>query len=149
MLTDTVLKYYLEQDYNCAESLSRGANEYYGLGLNEEALLALGGFGGGCYSGRLCGACSGGVMAISSKYIHTRAHAEELACNRVTEFVEAFIETLGSDLCDELKKRYYDDSLECCKCIKTVKMAAGVLEEKMVKYMAEDEELAKIEKTAE
>lgn len=148
MLKETVLKYYLEQDYNCAESLSRGANEYYHLGLNEEALLALGGFGGGCYSGRLCGACAGSVAAISSKYIHTRAHAEELACSRVTEFVDAFIQTLGSDLCAELKKRYYDESLESCKCVKTVELAAGVLEEKMSKYMAQDEELAK-EKKAE
>ena len=143
MLKETVLKYYLEHDYNCAESLSRGANEYYGLGLNEEALLALGGFGGGCYSGRLCGACAGSVAAISSKYIHTRAHAEELACSRVTEFVGAFIETLGSDLCEELKKKYYNEELECCKCVKTVEMAAEVLEAKMAKYMAEDEELAK------
>lgn len=140
MLKDVVMKYYLDQDYNCAESLSRGANEYYGLGLSEEALLALGGFGGGCYSGRMCGACAGSVAAISSKYIHTRAHAEPLACNRVTEFVKAFRETLGSDLCDELKERYWDDSLEKCKCVKTVELAVQVLEKQMAKYMAEDEE---------
>lgn len=149
MLKETVMKYYLEQDYNCAESLSRGANEYYGLGLNEQALLALGGFGGGCYSGRLCGACAGGVAAISSKYIHTRAHAEELACSHVTEFVEAFIETLGSDICEELKKLYWNGEMESCKCVKTVELAAGVLEEKMEKYLAQDKELAKAEKPAE
>ena len=66
MLKDTVMKYYLEQDYNCAESIIRGANEYYGLGLDEKALLAFGGFGAGCYAGRLCGACAGGIAAVSS-----------------------------------------------------------------------------------
>ena len=108
MLRDTVMKYYLENDYNCAESLLRGANEYYGLGLDEKALLAIGGFGAGCYAGRLCGACAGSVAAVSSKYIHTRAHAEELARSRVEAFMKAFAETLGSDLCAELKERYWD-----------------------------------------
>lgn len=142
MLKETVLKYYLEQDYNCAESILRAANDCYGLNLNEEALLAIGGFGGGCCCGRLCGACAGGVAAISSKYIHTRAHAEKQACDRVKAFVSAFVETLGSDLCDELKKNYLDETRESGRCVKTVELAAQVLEAQMARYLAEDEALA-------
>ena len=139
MLKDTVMKYYLEQDYNCAESIIRGANEYYGLGLDEKALLAFGGFGAGCYAGRLCGACAGGIAAVSSKYIHTRAHAEELAQKRVEAFVKAFMEILGSDLCADLKEHYWDGALDRGRCRKTVELAAGVLEQKMEEYRAEDE----------
>ena len=144
-LKDSVLKFYLEQDYNCAESLSRGANEYYQLGLNEDALLALGGFGGGCYSGRMCGACSGSVAAISSKYIHTRAHAEDLACSRVNEFVNAFVELFGTEMCEEIKKVHYKEELGTCCCRETVEMAAELLDQKMSKFMAEDEAMAKAE----
>ena len=34
MLRETAKKYYLEQNYNCAESVLRAANEEYGLGLD-------------------------------------------------------------------------------------------------------------------
>ena len=134
MLKENVLKYYTELDYNCAESISRGANEYYGLGLSEEALRLLGGFGGGCCSGRLCGACAGGVAVISEKYILTRAHQEEAARDHVRDFMEAFIEVLGSDLCTELKERYWDDEGEAARCIRTVEMAADLLEQKITEY---------------
>lgn len=142
MLKETVLKYYLEQDYNCAESILRGANDCYGLNLSEEALRAVGGFGGGCCCGRMCGACAGDVAAISAKYIRTRAHAEKLACDRVKEFVNAFVETLGSDQCEALKKKYLDETLVIGRCVKTVELAAEVLEARMARYLAEDEALA-------
>lgn len=81
--------------------------------------------------------------------MHNRAHVEERARSRVKEFMDAFIETLGSDQCEELKNLYYDDSLEFCKCVKTVEMAAGVLEEKMAQYMAQDEALSMTEQARE
>ena len=134
MLKDVVRKYYTEQDFNCAESISRGANEYFALGLDESALRMLGGFGGGCCAGRLCGACAGSVAVLSSVFIQTRAHQEEAARDHVRDFMEAFIEVLGSDLCDELKKKYWDGERESAKCLLTVEKAADLLEEKIAQY---------------
>ena len=135
MLKEVALKYYLEQDMNCAESISRAANDVYRLGLDENAFHAIGGFGGGCCAGRLCGACAGGVIAIAGRYNQSRMHNEELARSRVGEFSEAFQATLKSDLCVALKDMYWDEET---KCRKTVEMAANLLEEKMTMYMAED-----------
>ena len=138
MLKDVIMKYYYEQDMNCAESMIRGANEYYGLGLDENAFHTLGGFGGGCCSGRFCGACTGGVATVSNLYIHTRAHAEDKARAHVKDFTEAFIERLGSDICAELKEKYMDYSLERSRCHVTVEKAAVLLEEMITKFREED-----------
>lgn len=40
-------RYYLEKDYNCAETILRAANEEYHLGLNEDSFRLVSGFGGG------------------------------------------------------------------------------------------------------
>lgn len=138
MLADEVLKYYFDKGCNCAESLLHGANDYYELGLGNDTFHAIGGFGGGCCSGRMCGACAGSVAAISAKYISTRAHAEPKACDRVAAFMRAFLETLGSDICSELKEMYWDHE-NGRRCVKTVTLAAGVLQKQMDQYIAEDE----------
>ena len=142
MLRDIALKYYLEQDYNCAESILRAANDKYSLGLSEETFHALGGFGGGCCSGRLCGACAAGVAAISAKYIKTRLHADETAKERVSLFMTDYIKSMGSDLCDELKKKYYDEKLESGRCRRTVELAADLLEVELEQFMSDDLETA-------
>ncbi len=134
MLKDVVLKYYTEQDFNCAESISRGANEYYDLGLSEEALHLLGGFGGGCCAGRLCGACAGGIAILSGMFISSRAHQEDEARAHIADFTKSFMETLGSDLCTELKEKYWDDGREAARCIVTVEKAADLLEQKITQY---------------
>lgn len=74
MLRETAKKYYLEQNYNCAESVLRAANEEYGLGLDEGALKLMAGFGGGMGCGGVCGALSGGIAALSKLRVSDRAH---------------------------------------------------------------------------
>ena len=138
MLRDKAMVYYLEQDYNCAESIIRAANDKYGLGLNEAAFHAFGGFGGGCCAGRLCGTCAAGIAAVSAKYIHTRLHAEEQAKQRIERFMKAYIKAMGSDLCDELKKKYWKEEYEHARCRRTVELAADFLELEMEQFMTED-----------
>lgn len=49
--------------YNCAQSVLAAMGEY--TGLDEKTALALSaGFGGGLRSGEVCGAISGGLMAL-------------------------------------------------------------------------------------
>lgn len=128
MMKEAAWKYYIDQDMNCAESISRAANEVFGLGLDEAALHAVAGFGAGCYAGRLCGACAGGVAAMSVSHIRTRARTEPESCQKVGEFTRAFIEVNGSDLCCDLKEKNWDGDRRCWK---VVERAAEILEKKM------------------
>ena len=69
MLEQIAEKYY-KQGYNCAESVLRAGNEYYQLGLDENAIHAFAGFGGGLHCGDVCGALTGAIGALSAKYVH-------------------------------------------------------------------------------
>ena len=137
-LKETTLKYYCDMNMNCAEATVHGANEYYGLGLTEDAMLMMGAFGGGLCNGRLCGACAGLGAALSKMFLDGPAHADEAARKHFKEFSEAFIETFGSDLCCEVRPKYWDDTVSAHKCHRTVALACDILEEKMAKFKAEE-----------
>ena len=61
MLKDLVGKYYLDQNYNCAESVLRAGNEYYDLGLHDRDMIVVAAYGGGIQSGNTCGAVLAGA----------------------------------------------------------------------------------------
>ncbi len=69
MLKDVAMKYYKEQNYNCAETILRAGNEYYGLELHDRDMILVGGFGGGIQSGNTCGAVLSAVSILSMKYV--------------------------------------------------------------------------------
>ena len=54
-LEATVKKYYEVSYYNCSETIIHAGNEYYQLGLQEEDMKMLAGFGSGMYCGTTCG----------------------------------------------------------------------------------------------
>ena len=54
MLKDVIGKYYFEGNYNCAETIIRAGNDYYGLGLHEEDMKMLGVYGAGIQCGNTC-----------------------------------------------------------------------------------------------
>ncbi len=64
MLRDNVKKYYLEQDYNCAETILRCIDEEYGIGLTEDDFKLVSAFGGGMGCGSSCGALCGAMAAL-------------------------------------------------------------------------------------
>ncbi len=49
MLKDIFEKYSYDQNYNCAETMIRAANEYYDLKLHDRDMIMLGGYGGGSF----------------------------------------------------------------------------------------------------
>ncbi len=59
MIRDFVETYYLEGDYNCAETLLLAANDAYALGLPEGAHRLVSAFGAGMGCERACGAVCG------------------------------------------------------------------------------------------
>uniref|UniRef100_UPI0032190515 C-GCAxxG-C-C family (seleno)protein n=1 Tax=Clostridium perfringens TaxID=1502 RepID=UPI0032190515 len=92
-------RYYLEKDYNCAETILRAANEEYHLGLNEDSFRLVSGFGGGMGCGGTCGALSSAMAVISMFLVEERAHATEGFKEKCANFCQTFERELGSTKC--------------------------------------------------
>ncbi|MBR0139926.1 MAG: C-GCAxxG-C-C family protein [Firmicutes bacterium] len=106
-------EYYLDENYNCAESTIRGLNDSLGLGLDDENMKLLAGFGGGMASGLACGVLCGCVGAIGKMMVTDKAHncpEEREACK---EFVALFAETFGDTNCSYLVEKYKRPDIRC------------------------------------
>ena len=129
MLRETAAKYYLEGDYNCAESVLLAANDEYGFGLDKEHCHYLvSAFGGGMGCGLLCGAIAGAMAALGQEAVNTRAHVTEgfkELCAGMAADMEA---ALGGVNCSVIKPALF---VEGRRCAETVRRAADVLEKKM------------------
>lgn len=121
--------YYLEKDYNCAETVLRVANEEYDLGLNEDSFRLVSGFGGGMGCGETCGALSSAMAVISMFLVEDRAHATEGFKEKCAEFCQSFERELGSTKCSVLKDKYTEEG---SRCLKTVELSYSLLENFLV-----------------
>ena len=96
---------YHDMGFNCAQSVLSCVKEY--TGLDEKTSLAVaGGFGGGCRCGEICGAVTGGIMALSlhCPYVDGRdlERKEEVAA--LSRYLTgAFRDEFGALRCDEIK----------------------------------------------
>lgn len=122
-------EYYIEKDYNCAETVLRAANEEYCLGLDENACRLVGGFGGGMGCGSSCGALCSGIAVLSQLLIGERAHTTDGFKEKCAEFCQQFTRRLGSTECSVLKEKYTEGTN---RCLRTIEMAYGLLEEFLV-----------------
>ncbi|MCF0150854.1 MAG: C-GCAxxG-C-C family protein [Firmicutes bacterium] len=127
----TAKNFYLEEDFNCCETTIRLANQKYDLGLTEENMRLLSGFGGGLMSGLACGVLCGGVAAISKKLVETRGHDTPALKPAVTGFVSDFEETLGHVNCKDLKVTYNHPEDKSVRCIACVEKGWEVLQKHM------------------
>ena len=126
-LKDCVLKAYdIKDNRSCSESLLAGANEYYGLNLDEKAFLASSAFGGGMYYDGVCGVISSSAAVLGMLYSTGRAHDSEVMKKTVKEVYTKFIDKLGVYTCPELKAKYKTDEKRCETMLAT---CADVLEE--------------------
>lgn len=124
-----IYKYFIETDHNCAESTLLAANEIYELGLSDEDVKLVSGFGAGMGCEGVCGALCGAMAALSKMKVEGRAHATPgfgpLCAGLVKKFEEA-TGNVGVN-CAQLKPIYRkDDGL---RCIKTVELAIQALDE--------------------
>lgn len=61
-------KYYLEENFNCAETILLLSIEEYDLQIKKDYVRLLKGFGGGMYKERTCGVVTGGIAVLSLLY---------------------------------------------------------------------------------
>ena len=124
------------EDYNCAEKIVRGANIAYDLGLSEDAMRMMGGFGGGMGLGEACGTVTGAVAVISGMLIKERAHATPELKAATQHFINQFRERMGDEIeCRNLRPKYRTKEAGCDKVIIAAaevldELANGLLEEK-------------------
>lgn len=129
MLKDIARKFYQDEDYNCSETLLHAANEYYGLGLQEKEMRMMAGFGGGLFTGNICGALSGAAAALSLMVTKDRAHKElDVVRPAMQRLQRNFRNAYGVDsvLCKDIKPVYNRTEK---KCWPTVEIASDVLEQ--------------------
>lgn len=125
MLRDRISAYYLDQDYNCAETVLHAINDEYGLEIPDEMFKLVGGFGGGMGCGNACGALCACIAAFGKLTIDERAHATPDFKERCSDLVQRFQEKLGDTACCELVLKY---KTEETRCLDTVLLTADLFE---------------------
>lgn len=137
MLKDLAGKYYLDQNYNCAESMLRAGNEYYDLGLHDRDMIVVAAYGGGIQSGNTCGAVLAGAGILSMKYVEQKSHDSKDIRPVVLKLIQQFNKTYGSVLCKDIKPQSFKPEY---RCQKTVETACDILEAVIADYEREKKE---------
>ena len=119
MLKDTAKKFYFD-NYNCAESVFLGANEYYSLGKEPSSSKMVGGFGGGVQTGNACGALLAAVSVLSLLCIDGKAHESGSLNLTVSALVSEFERKMESTLCREIRPRVFDPAVRCAVTVDAV-----------------------------
>ena len=120
MWNEEIRRYYLDRDYNCAETTLRVINERYGLGLTEDDFKLVSGFGGGFGCGITCGALCASMAALGKLAVAERAHATPGFRELCGRYAEAFREAMGHTDCAEIKKGFFrEDGTRCLLTVQT------------------------------
>ena len=135
MLKDIYEKYYYEQNYNCAETMIRAADEYYDLGLHDRDMIMLGGYGAGIQTGNTCGAILAAVSVLSIRYVEQKAHESGDIKPVTTMLIRKFNEKYGSILCKDIKPQSFEPEV---RCKKTIEAACDILESVIAGYEKEN-----------
>ncbi len=97
------------EGYNCAQSVLLACGAY--TGLDEKTAAALSApFGGGMRCGEMCGAVSGGLMALG---LGCGAAEKSAMAAMAKELSEEFRQSLGCLRCQDLKRA----GVSCDRCI--------------------------------
>jgi C_GCAxxG_C_C family probable redox protein len=129
MLKETAATYSLEKGCNCAESTLLAVNDEYGLGLGDEEIKLVSGFGGGLASGLACGALCGSLAALGRMLLNGRAHTDPDFRPLCAEYVAAFREAMGGTDCREIRDRWFVPGRGCVAAVeKNAELFASFVE---------------------
>ena len=113
LLERNVKHHYLENNYNCAETMIQACNDTFKLDLPAFAYRMLSGFGSGLYTGNICGALVGCTSALSLMMVETRAHDTEYLPYAQRLLVRNFRNLLGETQCARLKVVHHTKEQRC------------------------------------
>jgi len=138
---DKAVQDYFSKGCNCAQSVLAGCRA--GCGIDRElALRVAQGFGGGMFTGGVCGAVTGAYMVIGLKYANLTGQdlqAKSKAQAAVLEFNRRFMDAHGSLKCNDLlgvdystdegKRLAKERDLHKTVCVGLVRFAADAVEQ--------------------
>ena len=104
-----------EKGCNCCQSTLCTLSEY--TGIDEQTAVRLGcGFGGGMLTGNICGAVTGGMMAIGAACTRGTDPAGEKERGRglCAQLQERFQEKYGTLLCADILREHEHDLCDDC-----------------------------------
>lgn len=102
-----------DQDLNCAEKILSGANIAYNLGLDNNALKAAAGFGGGMAVESVCGALTASIMVLGRLFVVKNAHESTRIKDLTRELLERYTREMSDINCGPLKEKYRTEELKC------------------------------------
>lgn len=135
---------YFRGDYNCAQSIITTFADITGLSVSDGRKIAAGLGGGIGKTQRICGALTGAVMVISSKYYdeNNPSGSKKMIYEKVSEFLNEFkkinnstkcIELIGVDFStDEGNKKAHEENLFVLKCEKYISDVCDLLERRVI-----------------
>ena len=111
---------------NCAQSVLCALHDYTGLD-DQTAQRISAGFGGGARWGELCGAITGGIMALGLANNHANGAPSGSVAKLTTELTKAFRAEYGCVRCQDLTIKF-GGKTHCSKMIET----SAALTEKII-----------------
>lgn len=111
---------YEKEYYGCSQCVLLAVQEVFGL-EKEDVFKAATGFAGGiCFKGSVCGALTGGIIAIGLKYgrdiqaflQHDPEKTRFKTFGLARKLWEKFEETYGSCICQNIQKRIFGKSYD-------------------------------------
>jgi len=125
-IRDYARDYFLNRDFNCAESVLLAASDYYSLGIGPDDLKLLSAFGAGMQCEQLCGALSACFAVLGRLYVEDRAHVSPRLKELGAQFYQDFQNKAGSVLCKDLKPIYRKEDT---RCLDLILLASDLLED--------------------
>jgi len=130
-------KSYAAEGFLCSESVLLALSDWLGVQSDLIPKIATG-FGAGiCFCGLVCGAVSGGIMALSLRLGRNAAKEQKTDLYRLGHtLVEQFEKEFGSVMCQELtncdfhteagRKKYEDEKFWETKCQQYIETATAI-----------------------
>ncbi len=125
LLKERLIEYYIDKDYNCAESTLRAMNDHYNLGIEEEDFKLASGFGKGMGCESTCGSLAAGIGAAGKLLVQQRAHATPGFGDACAAFVQCFRKRLGTENCHDLREKFFNPEQ---RCLVTIEQGADTFE---------------------
>jgi len=108
--------FYLNQVYNCAETILQATNSEFSLNLDIKTIKIMSGFGGGMFEEDICGVVSGGVASLSLIFPE-KEEKHSLLEPAVIEFKKEIINKFKDLNCRLIKPPYRKEDVGCLNVI--------------------------------
>ncbi len=139
-IAEEAVRLFIDEGYSCSEAAALAAASGWGLDTSCLPRIATGFAGGIGHKSSICGALTGGVLALGLK--HGRMSAQDIAAKYKTlelaaRYYDQFEIELGSSLCQQLcgcnlstpagRQKFKDEKVKTNICQKIVRRATEIL----------------------